>query len=257
MRAVLSSNPPSLIQFSYATSLPHQHHDPLLPQQFWNRLNHQRSSSKTKITMQPSCFSNSPPMMKPIWEDSWKDQCTLHIEITLNRICNKYNIYNCFLGIYKQRKWQMRKKERKKKKKSLKEKSLPNYEFKWKHDFPTYPCVCIYIMQWMHSVVQLKLYFLPTNEQHEDISLHITYVLIIKPTKKEEMNALHCMIISWLKNCYFMLTCLLHNVHILHLNAYQGLPANVASTNVYAASLKQNIHQSCYNSLDFFWTQNP
>ena len=116
MRAVLSSNPPSLIQFSYATSLPHQHHDPLLPQQFWNRLNHRRSSSKTEITMQPSCFSNSPPMMKPIWEDSWKDHCTLHIEITLNKICNKYNIYNCFLGIYKQRKWQMRKKERKKKK---------------------------------------------------------------------------------------------------------------------------------------------
>ena len=193
MRAVLSSNPPSLIQFSYATSLPHQHHDPLLPQQFWNRLNHQRSSSKTEITMQPSCFSNSPPMMKPIWEDSWKDHCTLHIEITLNKICSKYNIYNCFLGIYKQRKWQMRKKERKKKKKSLKEKSLPNYEFKWKHDFPTYPCVCIYIMQWMHSVVQLKLYFLPTNEQHEDISLHITYVLIIKANKegRNECIALH------------------------------------------------------------------
>ena len=38
-------------------------------------------------------------------------------------------------------------KERKKKKKSLKEKSLPNYEFKWKHDFPTYSCVCMYIMQ--------------------------------------------------------------------------------------------------------------
>ena len=39
-------------------------------------INHQRSSSKTEMTLQPSCFSNSPPMMKSIWEDSWKDHCT-------------------------------------------------------------------------------------------------------------------------------------------------------------------------------------
>ena len=45
----------------------------------------------------------------------------LHMEITLipdlhtislNKICNKYSIYNCYLGIYKQRKCQMRKKEK-------------------------------------------------------------------------------------------------------------------------------------------------
>ena len=70
----------------------------------------------------------------------------LHMEITLipdlrtislNKICNKYSIYNCYLGIYKQRKCQMR--------------------------------------------------------------------------KKEKMNALHCMIINWLKKCHSWL----HNCNIM------------------------------------------
>ena len=84
----------------------------------------------------------------------------------------------------------------KERKNSLKEKSLPSYEFKWKHEnFPAYTCVCIYIMQWMRSVVQLKLYFIPTREAN----------------KKEKMNALHCMIINWLKKCHSWL----HNCNIM------------------------------------------
>ena len=62
----------------------------------------------------------------------------LHTEITLipdlhaislNKICNKYSIYNCYLGI------QIEKMENEKEKiNSLEEKSLPNCEIKWKYE---------------------------------------------------------------------------------------------------------------------------
>lgn len=42
----------------------------------------------------------------------------------------------------------------------------------------------------VHSVAKLK-YFLPTGEQDGKISnTHHSFVLIIKPTKKKELNAL-------------------------------------------------------------------
>ena len=42
----------------------------------------------------------------------------------------------------------------------------------------------------VHSVAKLK-YFLPSGKQDGEISnTHLSFVLIIKPTKKKEMNAL-------------------------------------------------------------------
>ena len=81
-------------------------------------INHQRSSSKTEMTLQPSCF-----LKFTTYDETYLRRLLegpLHMEITLipdlhaislNKICNKYSIYNCYLGIYKQRKWKMRKKE--------------------------------------------------------------------------------------------------------------------------------------------------
>ena len=57
----------------------------------------------------------------------------------------------------------------------------------------------------VHSVAKLK-YFLPSGEQDGEISnSHRSFVLIIKPTKKKEMNALEDHQLSR-KKIKFMLT---------------------------------------------------
>ena len=78
----------------------------------------------------------------------------------------------------------------------------------------------------MNALVQFKLYFLPTGEKHGDVSTH--HSCLNHQANKEERNeciALHDH--QLIKKMLFMLTCLQHNVHILHLNAQQGTPSHL------------------------------
>ena len=111
----------SLTQFSYATSLHDQQH-------FLNWLHHQRSSSKINMMLQTLLF------LKFTTHDETYIRrllVPLHMEITLisdfhtislNKICNKYNIYKYYSRIYKQRKWQMRREKKKKEEEDTKRK---------------------------------------------------------------------------------------------------------------------------------------
>ena len=112
---------PSLTQFSYATSLHHQQH-------FLNWLHHQRSSSKTDMMLQTHLF-----LKFTTHDETYVRRLLvpLHMEITLisdfhtislNKICNKYNIYKYYSRIYKQRKWQMRRKKKEEKEEDTKRK---------------------------------------------------------------------------------------------------------------------------------------
>ena len=71
-----------------------------------------------QMTLQPSCFlkftTHDENYLRRLLEGPLHMEITLIPDlhaISLNKICNKYSIYNCYLGIYKQRKWKMRKKE--------------------------------------------------------------------------------------------------------------------------------------------------
>ena len=114
-----------------------------------------------------------------------------------------------------------------------------------------YACICINIMQ-EHSVAKLQ-YFLPTGEQDGKISnTHHSFVLIIKPTKKE-LNALQDHQLSR-ENCN---SCL-HVCNMMCISSTQmhgkELPAIYSIAHVYAASrsdvmfllqfLGHNIHGS-------------
>ena len=112
---------PSLTQFYYATSLHHQQH-------FLNWLHHQRSSSKTDMMLQTLLF-----LKFTTHDETYVRRLLvpLHMEITLisdfhtislNKICNKYNIYKYYSRIYKQRKWQMRRKKKEEKEEDTKRK---------------------------------------------------------------------------------------------------------------------------------------
>ena len=63
------------------------------------------------------------------------------------------------------------------------------------------------------------------------------------------MNAFHDH--QQIKHMYFMLTHLQYDVHILQLNALQGIPSHLQHPPIFMQLHKeQNVHQSCYISLD-------
>ena len=119
MRAVLSSNP--IFDPILPCNLHHQQH-------FLNWLHHQRSSSKTDMMLQTLLF-----LKFTTHDETYVRRLLvpLHTEITLisdfhtislNKICNKYNIYKYYSRIYKQRKWQMRREKKKKEEEDTKRK---------------------------------------------------------------------------------------------------------------------------------------
>ena len=71
-------------------------------------------------------------------------------------------------------------------------KSLPNHEFKWKQEnFPlihvplSISCKCILKLNWSSTFSPLE-----NKYKMERSNTHLSFVLIIKPTKKKELNAL-------------------------------------------------------------------
>ena len=82
----------------------------------------------------------------------------------------------------------------------------------------------------------------PLGNKMERSLIRITHVLIIKPTKKKEMNAFHDH--QQIKHMYFMLAHLQYDVHILQLNALQGTPSHLQHPPILCSFIKNRMFTS-------------